>query len=151
SGASSTSSSPQHLPKLKLTWLRLRAGSSTLDDSPPCRPALSMPPLTGPSARAADASIEFATVAVTPSAAALPRKSRRGRRTCATRWIRNSSSFDIFGFLTSVGSFLVRDSGQKWQEVTRPNATLRGVIALDVWTKPLQGARQAPTAVTDAS
>ena len=76
SGFSSTSISPQHLPKLKLTWERLSAGSSTLEDSPPCRPAFSWPPLTGVCAKALSASVP-ASAAETPRAAARPRKSRR--------------------------------------------------------------------------
>src|SRR6185312_17546115 len=95
SGLVSTSISPQHLLKLKLTWVRSSAGSSTLVDSPPCRPAFNVPPLTGPAAITALAIIELATVAVTPSAAARPRKSRRVSRPAATRWLRYSSSFDM--------------------------------------------------------
>src|SRR5690242_1574186 len=107
SGLVSTSNSPQHLLKLKLTWLRSRAGSSTLVDSPPCRPAFRIPPLTGPAAMTASAIIELATVAVTPSAAARPRKSRRVSLPDATRRLRYSSSLDMdaphSGFVVFVG------------------------------------------------
>ena len=53
------------------------AGSSELVDSPPAMPARKVPPLTGPSARAAEASSVLAIAAEMPIAEARPMNSRR--------------------------------------------------------------------------